>query len=1059
MITVGPFEIEERVGSGAMGQVWRGRHRRTGTPVAVKFVLARRGSMNEAAESVQREAQAIAGLQHPHVVYVYDQGTVDGALAAQLDDVPVDSPWIVMEFLSGGTLAERHRSTTWPAICEDVERILSALAHCHARGVLHRDLKPSNVLFGAPKDARPGLKLVDFGIARGSSDRDRAAPLGTPAYCAPEQLGDEPFAQGPWSDIYAVGVLTWALVTGTVPWSDRSGAALFLAKAEGSFPTFEPRVDVPDALENWLRRAMAGPPGDRFQSAPDALHALRVLTHRGSHKVLRGIPFEPEPAATRAMTRADGLAARRTGAPPPAPLVREMIEVPIPPPALVDAGLGLWKYRPPQFTARMPQRVRLWQWLERTVRDRQVRKVALRGPPRSGRTRTAWWLLETAQTNGGIVALYASAGSAETSLLRHVLRGLPEQRDGLDNARWMLEHHGITFRTVLDAVARWFHDPDDPVALHRAAVAVISALARERPVLLVLDDADQDARMRALARALGEGHPSPILIVGTCAERLPGFEEVPHLDRLRKREMSQLLASVLPLDVRSTSDVVDGSGGRPGKAMDLVRDRFDAGAYTHGPGGLELDLEPDPPGHVPPLPAPILDVLQRAALLGIFPDRRTVAQSFRNPRRAERAIDRAIELGLVTVDASVIHFTPGLRKALLATEDRSWQRHHLALARTLAPESPEGALHQIRGGAREQGFSRLVEAISILDQGSELYRLLDYCDRGLALWSSTIGEPRDGPWVDLVLKRVEVLGGLLSPRLQPVVEADLDSAEKHQISDAIAGLLAERAHLDASDPSRDLHRALEVVRSASIRMRVLHGLARLAERRRDMPLARYWLRLVAQHVHSTDRAVATEARIARARLAAMRGAYEEALTEIEAAIRLRPVAGELDLLAGGLYLAMDELLDARSSLLRAVHRMSLRRERRWLPVALVRLGLLELLSGDHDQCEARLAEAERIRAEDRARFRSDPALTAEARLLLCLERSAWAEAMEALHQCPEIPWRRPTRVAVMARVEELLRSRRTIPAAVRRELEHAVATFAVLDREPITDRTPPSASS
>lgn len=1047
MIDVGPFEIERRVGEGAMGQVWQGVHRRTRTPVAVKFVLAQGAGAQQAAASVRREAQAIAGLQHPNVVYVYDQGVVDGALADRLEGVPEGSPWIVLELLSGGTLSDKHVETNWEAVRDDLERILMALAHCHARGVLHRDLKPSNVLFGAPRDPRPGLKLVDFGIA-GDSAVGQDLQFGTPEFCAPEQLGNEAHAQGPWSDLYAVGALGWTLVTGEVPWPSLSGPPLFMAKAGGDFRALCPRIDVPETLGDWLRQAMAGPPGDRFQSAPDALHALRRLTGSSVGTAPAVRPLKREAAVTRAMLGGEGLSARKTGAPEPAPLVRELIGVPIPPPALRDAGLGLWRHRQPQFTARMPQRVRLWQRLEHAVRDGEVRLVGLRGPRGSGRTRTARWLVEAARVNGGVHALLARAGEpgeALRGLLHQVLRGVPGEQDGRDNARWMLEHHGLTYRSVVDAVERWFDAPRDLTRLRDAAVGVLGSLARGRPVVLVLDDADRDPELLVVARLLQERPTGPMLVVATSSDPLGGpFDEVPDLDPLRRREMSQLLASILPLSVGSSADVVAGSGGLPGRALEIVHDRFDRGLFHHEESGITLDLEPDPPLPLPVLPGPLLDILRRAALLGVFPDRRVVAQSFGNRRRAERAIERAAAVGLLHIEGPVLSFRPGVRQAILADQQAGWSRHHTALARTLPPESAEGAIHRVRGGELQAGFAQLVSAIRAVDQGGELYRMLDVCDRGLALWEEVVGAPADGPWVQLVLQRAEVLSSLRSERLAEVLDSDLERARAHGIWDAVAGLSVERAATDRLGASRDLHFALQVAGTEALRARSLHGLARLAERRNDVPLARHWLLAAARLVDSEEREAVGQARIARARLASMDEDYELATEELEAAIRLRSVPGELDLLAAGVHLARGSLVEARSALLRGVHWMGLRRDRRWLPTALVRLALVDLLEGNQDQAEARLAEADRIQAENQLRFGTEPALTAAVRLVLTLERGEWFRAMEALGHLRDVAWRRPTRVAVFRRVEEILDIRDDVPVPVREALERSLSTFEAL---------------
>lgn len=1051
MIPLGPFEAIERVGSGAMGQVWRGFHTRSRTPVAIKLVLAQQSEVEDAARSVRREARAIASLQHPNVVYVYDQGELDGSAASAFGGVPEGSPYIVMELLSGGTLLERHRDSNWAAVRTDLERMLEGLAHCHARGVLHRDLKPSNVLYGAPTDPRPGLKLVDFGIAWSRDSHDAA--FGTPEYCAPEQQGAEEHAQGPWTDLYAVGVMLWTLVTGSRPFAELTGAPLFMAKSRRAIPPLRPRWEVPEGLAAWLEAALAGPPGDRFQSAPDALHHLRAL---GSGTILhRRAPDGP-------VSPGDLLAARTgPGAPDRAPLLREPVDVAVPPPALRDAGLNMWMYRPPPLTGRMAQRVRLWQHMEQATSRGVPITLSLRGPPRSGRTRLGEWLLQAARENGGVLAWATRGerpGAAIDGLLRQILRiegtdtsGRP--RDRLEDARWTLEHHGADVPAALRAVEAWLDTPDDPSRRMVAAVEVTRALARERPVLLFLDDADRDVELVQIARALRTGLPAPVVVLLTSVESVDsGAEELPPLEAMRSRSMTQLVGSLLPLDPAQIGDVVAASGGLPGRAVEVLTSAFRGGRWSHGPRGIRLALESDDPRELPDLPAAVRELMERSAALGVFPDHPTVTGSFRNRKAAAQALEHAERLGLVAVHGRVISFLPGVRRAVLdgAIARGALQKHHAALGRVLPPESPEGALHRIRGGDPDGGFAQLAEGLRILDRDTGMGQMLAVCEQGLELWDALGRAPADGPWATLIVKRVDALASLESPELHEVVRRDLVRAAQHRVGDAHARLLLERASAERKTASRDLHRALEVGQAPWIRSETYHALAEHAERQGDMPLARYWLGCATVYADSDDRAAASDAFVALGFLAAMDGEWLEARTALDEAVRLRPFPGVLEILAATTAILVGDLVSARSSLMRGVHWATLRNVRRFLPGALVRLGLVELLDGSIPDCEARLAEADRILAENRAQYRPDPRFGAEVRMLLALEQGRWEAAIEHLGHIESMAWPRPSRVAVFRRVRQVLDTRGDVPAAVREALEISEGSLYALRNQWVT---------
>lgn len=207
------YEIEGVIGHGGMGVVYRARHLKLDRVVAVKML--RSGDYASAKElaGLVREAQAIAGLKHPHIVQVHDVGELHGL------------PYFTMEFVEGGSLAQKLAGVPQAAMM--AAEWMSVLAHAvqaaHERGIVHRDLKPANVLVGS--DGM--LKITDFGLARrfaGSGDTavTMAARVGTPSYMPPEQALGSSDAFKPATDIYSLGAMLYEMITGRPPFRGES---------------------------------------------------------------------------------------------------------------------------------------------------------------------------------------------------------------------------------------------------------------------------------------------------------------------------------------------------------------------------------------------------------------------------------------------------------------------------------------------------------------------------------------------------------------------------------------------------------------------------------------------------------------------------------------------------------------------------------------------------------------------------------------------------------------------------------------------------------------------
>jgi non-specific serine/threonine protein kinase/serine/threonine-protein kinase len=247
------YELGPMLGRGGMAAVFRAKDTRLGRTVAVKlFEGGEHAPTARGRARFEAEARAAAAVAHPNVVTIYDTGVDDGAA------------FIVMECLTGRTLADEIASGAIPAerAVPLLTKLLDALGAAHDRGVLHRDVKPGNVLFTA--DGTP--KLVDFGIARSDEGDDLTETgivLGTPVYLAPERLAGDPAT--PQSDIYAMGVLAYEMLTGERPF----------------------RGTLTGALGAAVTRAMAPRPDDRYASAQEFADAL---THP---QTAIGMPTQP----------------------------------------------------------------------------------------------------------------------------------------------------------------------------------------------------------------------------------------------------------------------------------------------------------------------------------------------------------------------------------------------------------------------------------------------------------------------------------------------------------------------------------------------------------------------------------------------------------------------------------------------------------------------------------------------------------------------------------------------------------------------------------------------
>jgi hypothetical protein len=251
----GRYRLVERLGTGGMSVVWRAHDEVLGRPVAVKVLAAKLAADRDSREMIRAEAQAAARLSHPHVTGVYDYGestTQDGQAV----------PYVVMELLSGRTLAERLAGgpLPWRAALRIGAEVAAALAAAHARGLVHRDVKPANVMLTAS-----GAKVVDFGIAAVAGETGEPGPdgivLGTPAYVAPERLEGGPVR--PASDVYGLGLVLYRALTGGLPWAAETTTQMISANVYAAPRRLPPITGLPEGVAELCLRCLSKDPADR----------------------------------------------------------------------------------------------------------------------------------------------------------------------------------------------------------------------------------------------------------------------------------------------------------------------------------------------------------------------------------------------------------------------------------------------------------------------------------------------------------------------------------------------------------------------------------------------------------------------------------------------------------------------------------------------------------------------------------------------------------------------------------------------------------------------------
>ncbi len=287
---LGPYQLEALLGEGGMGQVFRARDTRLGRPVAIKVIRSEEAQRSDFRIRFQREAQATAALNHPHICTLYDVGEQEGLA------------YLVMEYVEGQTLASRLREGPLPLdqLLRSAVEVSQALAAAHDRGIIHRDLKPANLMMTVA-----GVKVLDFGLAKFSgrepATQDATAAhtiLGTPPYMSPEQTRGEDL--DPRSDLFSFGCVLYEAATGVRPFRGSSVPEVLREVLSGHPPPPSSlRPELPAGWDAILMRTLAKDRDQRYQSAAELFSALEDLRETAPPAAPRMEVAEPDPVFGR----------------------------------------------------------------------------------------------------------------------------------------------------------------------------------------------------------------------------------------------------------------------------------------------------------------------------------------------------------------------------------------------------------------------------------------------------------------------------------------------------------------------------------------------------------------------------------------------------------------------------------------------------------------------------------------------------------------------------------------------------------------------------------------
>ena len=318
----GKYRIDEKLSEGGMGTVYKGTHVLMGKTVAIKVLRPSLAADEKIVARFSREARAASRISHPHAISVTDFGEDENGIV-----------FLVMEYLDGETLKDfirREGPMPLDRVVEIIKQVGEALDAAHGQGVVHRDLKSDNIMLLRATGA-DYAKVLDFGIAKikereGDYDPGLTAPdlvIGTPQYMSPEQCSQSPDIDAR-SDVYSLGVITYEMLIGHVPFTGESPTAIMMKHLQQPAPSvLEERSDVPAAVGRVVARALEKLPQNRYASAAALVEDLAIAAEMERAPVRSNIDRLVVPTGSAGSDDAD----EET-------LVRKRLTTPMPKPSL-----------------------------------------------------------------------------------------------------------------------------------------------------------------------------------------------------------------------------------------------------------------------------------------------------------------------------------------------------------------------------------------------------------------------------------------------------------------------------------------------------------------------------------------------------------------------------------------------------------------------------------------------------------------------------------------------------------------------------------------------------
>ena len=572
---VGPFLLHASMSHGGMGEVWRATLGDKGAEVAIKLLMSERLVDQRFLAAFEREVRAVSGLHHPQIVRVHDYGFVTETEAAASDDrLLAGLPWLAMEMASGGALTNYLGKLESADVRSVLLQLLDVLAHAHARDVIHRDLKPGNVLLRRSGNPAHSLVLTDFGLAhmskRGLVEESlEGGWLGTTSYMAPEQFDLDAQRIGPWTDLYGLGCLAWALICGRTPFADlASPDQVRIAQILHEPPAFKPSMEIPAGVELWLRRLLEKAPEKRFSWAVEAREALLSVWNEEPLQQYHFLDDFPD---------------WRT---------KSVGELSYELKALGGTGLGLVGIRSIPIVGREEERDFLWQALGQSLVSNSPMGIVIEGPAGCGKSRLAAWLAERADEQLGAVRLKAEYGPLPgaddgivPSLKRHPLFDAEAyQEPQTANERYTQVVDGLA---QLSVVGRPQHSPRPVVLWIDNLQWALDGMGFVDHVMSRRDELDLPLLVIMTIRrdALSREKVVRTMVHGLLKKE--GCEQL-SVETLPEEHRSTLIRELLGLEASLAAEVERRTGGIPHFTFQLVGDWVERGLLEPGDGGFRL---------------------------------------------------------------------------------------------------------------------------------------------------------------------------------------------------------------------------------------------------------------------------------------------------------------------------------------------------------------------------------------------------------------------------------------------------------------------------------------